>query len=300
MSNSSRLFALWAIFFSSAAEIGIQPRRIDKIDKKNLQKAGIYKLYVKTAERNPQKSFYFCTKKLVTMKNIKKSKGFTLVELLIVIAIIGVLASLIYPALSQAMGAGSKVKSMNSASNIAKTWLSYVKTGTKTRIVTGQTIYDWAAALARGVDDFNDPKLWILDFDLPVIEKISSGVAMPKFVIDRKGSSTQIDPEFKSFPISWAVANRTDPNAPSGTPLVWSRGLKPNGEWDANEGVFKREGGHIAYTDAHVEWYTSLRDENTGQGLLTIYGETARTFNIAQAIRGGSANILKSSVGFEE
>ena len=76
------------------------------------------------------------------MKNVKKSKGFTLVELLIVIAIIGVLASLIYPALSQAMGAGSKVKSMNSASNIAKTWLSYVKTGTKTRIVKGQTIYD--------------------------------------------------------------------------------------------------------------------------------------------------------------
>ena len=223
---------------------------------------------------------------MTTMKNIKKSKGFTLVELLIVIAIIGVLASLIYPALSQAMGAGSKVKSMNSASNIAKTWLSYVNTGTKTRIVAGQTIYD--------------PKLWILDFDLPVIEKISSGAAMPKFVIDRKGSNTRLDPEFKSFPISWAVANRTDPNAPSGTPLVWTRGLKPNGEWDANEGVFKREGGHIAYTDAHVEWYTSLRDENTGQGLLTVYGETSRTFNIAQAIRGGSGNILKSSVGFEE
>ena len=237
---------------------------------------------------------------MTTMKNVKKSKGFTLVELLIVIAIIGVLASLIYPALSQAMGAGSKVKSMNSASNIAKTWLSYVKTGTKTRIVKGQTIYDWAAALARGVDDFNDPKLWILDFDLPVIEKISEGTAMPKFVIDRKGSTTRIDPEFKSFPISWAVANRTDPNAPSGTPLVWTRGLKPNGEWDANEGVFKREGGHIAFTDAHVEWFSSLKDENTGEGMLTVYGETVRTSNIAQAIRGGSANILKSSVGFEE
>lgn len=233
------------------------------------------------------------------MKNIKKSKAFTLVELLIVIAIIGVLASLIYPALSQAMGAGSKMKSMNSASNIAKTWLSYVKTGTKTRIVTGQTIYDWAAALARGVDDFNDAKLWILDFDLPVMEKISGGAAMPMFVIDKRGSTSVLDPEFKNFPISWAVANRTDPNAPSSTPLVWTRGLKPNGEWDATEGVFKNEGGHIAYTDAHVEWYTSLKDENTGQGVLRIYGETGRTFNISQAIRGGTANILKSNVGFE-
>ena len=63
--------------------------------------------------------------------------------------------------------------------------------------------------------------------------------------------------------------------------------------------VFKNEGGHIAYTDAHVEWYTSLKDENTGQGMLKIYGETGRTFNISQAIRGGTANILKSNVGFE-
>ncbi len=231
------------------------------------------------------------------MKNIKKSKGFTLVELLIVIAIIGVLASLIYPALSQAMGAGSKVKSMNSASNIAKTWLSYVKTGTKTRIVAGQTIYDWAAALARGVDDFNDAKLWILDFDLPVIEKIAEGATMPMFVVDRKGSNTVVNAEFKSFPISWAVANRMDPNAPSGTPLVWTRGLKPSGEWDVNEGVFKDEGGHIAFTDAHVEWFSSLRDENNpDQGVLRIYNQTGRTFNIAQAIRGGFGNILKSNV----
>ncbi len=232
------------------------------------------------------------------MKNIKKSKGFTLVELLIVIAIIGVLASLIYPALSQAMGAGSKVKSMNGASNIAKTWLSYVKTGTKTKMVVGQTIHDWAAALARGVDDFNDAKLWVLDFDLPVIEKIAEGATMPMTVVD---DNKVIKAEFKSFPISWAVANRTDPSAPSGTPLVWTRGLKPSGEWDVNSGVFKDEGGHIAFTDAHVEWFSSLHDENNPeQGVLRIYNKTGRTFNIAQAIKGGFGNILQSNVGSEE
>ena len=40
----------------------------------------------------------------------------------------------------------------------------------------------------------------------------------------------------------------------------------------------------------------SLRDENTRQGVLKVYGETQRTFNISQAIRGGSSNILKTEV----
>ena len=119
---------------------------------------------------------------------------------------------------------------------------------------------------------------------------------MPLSVINRVGTSTQINPEFKAYPISWEVANRTEPNAPSGTPLVWSRGLKPNGAWDMNDGVFKDEGGIMAFTDGHVSWFTSMRDDETRNGLLKIYGQTQRTFNIGQAIRGGSANILRSDI----
>ena len=39
-----------------------------------------------------------------------------------------------------------------------------------------------------------------------------------------------------------------------------------------------------------------MRDEESRTGLLKIYGQTQRTYNIGQAIRGGSANILRSDI----
>lgn len=227
------------------------------------------------------------------MKNRKASKGFTLVELLIVIAIIGVLASLIMPNLGSVMGRGDQVKAQNAARSIANAWIAAAKTGSKTRIIVGKDIYAWAERLAI-YGDMNEPSMWLLDFDVPVAEKRAEGAPFPISVVNKTGANTQLNPEFKEYPISWEVANRTDPNAPSGTPLVWSRGLKPNGSWDANDGVFKDEGGIMAFTDGHVNWFPSLRDEDTRNGLLKIYNTTQRTYNIGQAIRGGTKNILRS------
>ena len=238
------------------------------------------------------------------MNTRKTSKGFTLVELLIVIAIIGVLASLIMPNLGSVMGKGDQVKAQNAARSISNAWIAAARTGTKSRMIAAKDIYGWAEKLAR-YGDMNEPTMWILDFDVAVAEKAAEGAPMPISVINRVGTSSQLNPEFKEYPLSWEVANRTEPNAPSGTPLVWSRGLKPNGSWDATDGVFKDEGGIMAFTDGHVSWYTSMRDEESRTGLLKIYGQTQRTYNIGQAIRGGFANILRSDIettdeGFEE
>ncbi len=230
------------------------------------------------------------------MKKRMISRAFTLVELLIVIAIIGVLAGLIYPAIGRATGAGDKMKSMNNASNIAKIWFSYSKTGSRTRTVVGSDIYEWAAVLAEH-EGLNDPSIWILDFDPFTQERIGSGASMPATVSNRVGNNWQTNPEFKQFVLSWAVANKTLASAPGNTPLLWTRGLRPSGDWDKDFGVFGRDGGHIAYVDGHVLWWASLRDENNpNKGVLTLYDETQTTYNIAQAIRGGSANILQSKL----
>lgn len=108
------------------------------------------------------------------------------------------------------------------------------------------------------------------------------------------GTNWKISEEFKAFPLSWEVANKTQPSANSNTPLLWSRGLKATGTWDKNEGVFGDQGGHIAFVDMSVKWYNALQSEDAPRGELKVYNETRPTFNIGQAIRGGAANILKS------
>ncbi len=228
------------------------------------------------------------------MKIRKHSKGFTLVELLIVIAIIGVLAGLIFPSLTKVLNVGGQVKSMNNARNIANAWMSYAKTGSRVHVINKPDIYQWIAVLAEK-QDLNNPSVWILDFD-PAVASARSNQAMPISVVNKIGMTSKLNPEFKAFPISWEVANNVPTTAKATTPLVWTRGLKSNGTWDEETGVFGAEGGHIAFVDAHVEWYTSLRDEDTGQGLLNAYNRTNRTYNIAHAIKGGSKNILKSNV----
>ena len=233
------------------------------------------------------------------MKNIKKSKGFTLVELLIVIAIIGILAAMIMPNLGSVMGKGSQMKAQNAARSIAQAWIQASKSSAKPRMIVAPDIYGWAVKLAKW-GDMNEPSMWLLDFDEAVMMKQGEGAPMPLSVLEKQGNVERLNPEFKAYPVSWEVANMS-PNAPNGTPLVWTRGLKPNGYWDTtNMPVFK-DGGIMAFTDGHVQWFTSLIDENSTEqqrGVLKVFNGTNRTFNIAQAV-GGSAKILKSNLASE-
>lgn len=147
------------------------------------------------------------------MNTRKTSKGFTLVELLIVIAIIGVLASLIMPNLGSVMGKGDQVKAQNAARSISNAWIAAARTGTKSRMIAAKDIYGWAEKLAR-YGDMNEPTMWILDFDVAVAEKAAEGAPMPISVINRVGTSSQLNPEFKEYPLLGK-----SPTAPSPTLL---------------------------------------------------------------------------------
>jgi prepilin-type N-terminal cleavage/methylation domain-containing protein/prepilin-type processing-associated H-X9-DG protein len=56
---------------------------------------------------------------------IKKTQGFTLVELLVVVAIIGVLASLLLPVISRVKSEGRRARCISNLRQISTGWLSY-------------------------------------------------------------------------------------------------------------------------------------------------------------------------------
>lgn len=221
------------------------------------------------------------------------SRGFTLVELLTVIAVIGILAAILIPSVGVVRQSARRAAAQSQLREIQTAYTAYTEGGTRARAINASTIYDWARILAQH-SNFNNAEMWFVTED-PLVEVQES---LPLVVATPPSSGTgdwNVHPDFQGFPLSFAVANRLSTQAPSSTPIAWSRGLTTNGTWapaDApNPGVYGSDGGHIAFLNGSVEFFSDL---NADGGQLIDYDSKQPTGNILDAL-SPTANILESN-----
>lgn len=223
--------------------------------------------------------------------------GFTLVELLTVIAIIGILAMLLFPLVSRGRDLAQREKARSNVRQIVLGYLTFSNEGSRARAMptsgrnTVGNIYEWARTLAVEVD-LNDAALYYIDAD-PYV----AAATLPRLIIQRNRTTGEITDQQGWFgsPVGYEAAAGLSPRSPgTTTPLIWTRGLDSSGNWDSQTSPWEGAGGHIGYLDGHVEFYRNLHGDD-GQGALIDYTTQEATSNISRALNT-SAIIVRPNI----
>ncbi|MDR0418269.1 MAG: type II secretion system GspH family protein [Puniceicoccales bacterium] len=238
------------------------------------------------------------------MDKWEKGKGFTLIELLIAIVIIGILMSLLVPAVTKVMENARRVRGANCLKQIAMAYAQYCNDDVNGRNInlTGDLNgVKWAEELAKA-GYLNDPTMYCFSGD-------SGASKVTKKTIVDNSTLKLLHPwgEDNNVEFSVYLINNVPTDAPpTTTPIAFTRKLpsvsNDSGAVDDNEvlsrwpsdGVYGGKGGYIAYLDGHVEWYEDLGKKGEGEGKLVTWGGGGTT-NLIEETVPETAQILSAS-----
>lgn len=210
---------------------------------------------------------------------LRSSKGFTLIEVLTVIAIIAILSAILVPTVTQMQATARKTKDLSNmrqiinasqvfasqngdlmpqpGHSVANNALDYVPGAT-----TDRSIGEVAAVLAVGAG-LNDLNIWISDSDTKAMKLngptpvIVGGVMNPDIANTNPLDTVDPGSGFISFEYVLGLTLQT----PSQTPIIFSR-LSNSGasEWGPTD-IYGGQGGHIGFAGGSVQWFESSPGE---------------------------------------
>lgn len=208
---------------------------------------------------------------------MKKNRAFTLVELMIVVAVIALLMALILPAAHRVQERARRTSAQNSMKQIATAFNSYYQEHGS--IPDADSSVELIEQMASE-EVFNDANLFIYEGD-----SRAAAVLRDNIWPLGDGTTTEIHAWERGRPLSVVLIGNIGGGVDlSTTPIAFTRGLdETTGQWNS-DGPFGQAGGFIAFLDGTVRFYKNL--SSNGGKLSTKDTSTSSILEVLETISG--------------
>lgn len=206
--------------------------------------------------------------------------AFTLIELLTVIAIIGILAAIVIPTVGSVREKAQRAVDANNLREIAKATMIYAADNNDRlpdpdatiALNASSRVFLWPGILAR-TGALTDPAIYFSKVDPAFSGEAPTAILSP-------GNRNTLDASFTDGrELSFEFVGGLKMSDPATTPVAFTRGLRTDGTWDVQNGVYGDTGGHVVYLGGNVEFYPATA---TGKFISAITGQ--RTDNLLEAL----------------